>query len=127
MQSKCREKPSFVQSKSPLNESAIYALNKQYGADLNQVRLGLSTISKCISADLRGMEGGFSCAVVDLVAATGAGGGDEDFGVEFFQVGEENQFADLHRDIVVFLFVAKRARHAATTGGDFLHGVVLRQ
>ena len=64
-------------------------------------------------------------AVVDLMAATGAGGGNEDFSVKFFQVRKENQSADLHRDFVVFLFVAKRSRHTATTGWDFLHGVVL--
>lgn len=68
---------------------------------------GFSAVSQCISEDLCGVEGGFFCAVVDLVAAAGAGGGDEDFGVEFFQMGKENELADLHRDLVMFLFVAK--------------------
>ena len=90
-----------------------------------QIRLGLSIINKRTSENFRGVEGGFLGTIVDLMAATGAGGGNEDFSVKFFQVRKENQSADLHRDLIVFLFVAKRSRHTAAPGWDFLHGVVL--
>ena len=65
-------------------------------------------------------------AIVDLVTTACAGGGNEDFSVEFFQMRKENERADLHRDFVVFLFVAKRTCHTATAGRDFLHSVIFR-
>lgn len=67
----------------------------------------LSKFFDRLSEDLSGVEGGAGGAVVDLVAATGAWGGDEDFGRLFADDGEEDEFADVHRDVVVFLFVAE--------------------
>jgi hypothetical protein len=48
--------------------------------------IGLFIVFKRISKDLCGVNGGPSGTVVNLVAATGAGGGHEDFGGQFANV-----------------------------------------
>ena len=73
------------------------------------------------------MEGGSFCAVVDLVAAGGSGGGDEVVFVGLADGGEEDEFADLVGDLEVLFFVAEGAGHAAATAGDDFYGVVFRE
>ena len=62
--------------------------------------------------------------VEDLVAAAGAGCGDEGFVGSGADGGKEDEFADLLGEGVVFGFVAEGAGHAAAAGGDEGDGVV---
>lgn len=73
------------------------------------------------------MEGVLAGAVVDLVAATGAGGGDDVGRGGLAHGGEEDEFADLHGEVVVFPLVAEGTGHAAAAAGDGPDRVVRRQ
>lgn len=65
----------------------------------------------------------FGCAVervVNLVAAARAWGG-ESCGGCVAQSGEENKFADAHREIEAVVGVAEAARHPAAAAVESLH------
>ena len=55
-------------------------------------------------------------AVVDLVAAGGAGGEDDGVGGGLADDGEEGEFADLHGKVVAVFAEAEGAGHAAAAG-----------
>lgn len=61
---------------------------------------------------------GSARAVFDLVAATGAGGGDESFSGGCAHSGKEDELADLLGECEVFLFVTEGTGHAAAAGGN---------
>lgn len=68
--------------------------------------------------NFHGVEGYFAGAVLDLVTATGAGSGDQNFLGLFSNGGKEDEFADLHGDFVGFGLVAEGSGHAAAAGGN---------
>ena len=60
--------------------------------------------------------------VGNLVATAKAAGDDGGGGITAAEDGKKAFFADLHREIVMFFFVAEGAGHATATGVNFLHG-----
>lgn len=64
------------------------------------------------------MEGTAPQGVFDLVAATGAAGGDNGGAIKFANVGKEHQLTDLLGERVVLFFVAEAASHTAAARGD---------
>jgi len=69
------------------------------------------------------MESVTACSIMDLMTATRAGCGD-DFGwAGLTHPGEEDEFADLLREFVMFGLVAKRTRHATASRGNRPHVV----
>jgi hypothetical protein len=78
----------------------------------------ISAYQQGVTQDLCGMKGGAAGAVVDLVAATGARRGDDHLVLQVADGGKEDEFADVHGNLVVLRFVAEGSRHAATAGWD---------
>ena len=76
--------------------------------------------------DLDRMEGRASCAILDLMAAAGARSGDHGIRPRLTDRRKEHHLADLHREVVVPPFIAKRARHAAAARGNRLHRMARR-
>src|ERR1700759_4304791 len=70
------------------------------------------------------MFGDFSRSVLYLVAAAGAGGGDDGRVGGIADGGKEDELADLLGKLVVFGLITKGAGHAAAAGGDGLYGIV---
>ena len=66
------------------------------------------------------MQGMAGRALGDLLAATEAVGDDQPVGRGLADGGEKFEFADGDRDVVLVLFKAKRAGHAAAAGSGAL-------
>src|SRR5690606_7639519 len=73
---------------------------------------------QCLPQYFYGMIGLSLCAIFDLVAATGAGRGYEHFRWRVSHRREQHQFANVHRDFIMFFLIAERACHTAAPRGD---------
>lgn len=73
------------------------------------------------------MHGAPPGAVLDLMAATRAGGGDDRILASLTDGREENEFADLLGNGKVLALVAEGTGHAAATGGNHGHAVARGQ
>ena len=67
------------------------------------------------------VEGFSSGAVVDVMAAGGAGRAN-DAGLRFLAHGrEEDEFPDVHRELIMLGLISEAAGHPAAAGGDQAH------
>lgn len=73
------------------------------------------------------MEGLAAGAIMDLMAAGGAGSGDKIIRGSRANGGKEDELADLHGDLIVLLFIAERSGHTAAAAGNHLNGIVPRK
>ena len=81
----------------------------------------------CFSQDLSGVHGIAAGAIVDLVTAAGAGGGDKIVWWDLPHGGQQDQLANLHGNIVVLGLIPERSGHAAAARRDGLYRVVARK
>lgn len=68
-----------------------------------------------------------SGAIADLMAAACARGRNDDFGAHGANSGKEDEFSDVHGNIIVLFLVAKGTGHTATSGRNGFGGVIFRQ
>ena len=80
----------------------------------------------CLVKDLRRMKRIPVCSVFDLMPAAGAGCNDLNLFIGFPDLWKEDQFPDLHRQLIMIFFVSEGPGHATTTGRDLLRFKIVR-